>query len=288
MHAWRLRSEHQLMNRPSAARARVLVGLGLPLALLWISGAACSASDQAPSASNLDAAPTPDAGEPRDGALGDPRGTPVACAPQPLGDFHPTFPPPLPAHADVCTDSQLSTIVTNCVFAAVTSLACKDAMAAAPSCASCVLARPESGVSAAFIHASGLAITVPNVATCIAIVENDAGPTSCAATQSAYDQCTLRACAEVCSLDRPADAPKFSQCVTDATKGACAPYVEAGAAACAAAGGALDGGDDAGGSGGGGPFGDGFAGCDPARVTQLNKLAYAAFFCGAPVDGGGQ
>jgi hypothetical protein len=66
-----------------------------------------------------------------------------------------------------------------------------------------------------------------NLAGCVALVQNDATPGSCADRVSAELGCEAFACDAVCPVTLDAGANAYEQCIQEVAIGDCRPYLDA-------------------------------------------------------------
>lgn len=188
-------------------------------------GSAVDASDDTPSTTvhvYLDAsAQSPDA------TAGDDSGDAEVtrtCAPQEAGAPPPFVPPHAPR--SVCTDTQVRSYYSACWQGPGTTADC-DAFRGDPANSPCILC-----MTSASTDASWSTITVfpndssqANVGGCIALVDQDAGPGSCAAARQASDLCRRDACSAMCPGGSTTDGLQaFDQCEMAAATTVCAGY----------------------------------------------------------------
>lgn len=221
-----------------------------------------------------------DAGPYRDVQLGDARAAGIPCAPQPLDGSVTARPlPPTKRYPGICSDAEIDQLVSSCVEKTGLFDACTTARAAAPGCSACLFPN-------AFILDFQLLSSFGNVITCVALVENDAGPNSCASSANDLQACEFASCNEVCpqEYDQPnVPLSAFFGCATEADKGACAALVARSEAACGGDGGPLDSGRP-----------DKFeraadlADCQGALADHAARVEWGRVVCGFQPDGGDQ
>jgi hypothetical protein len=150
----------------------------------------------------------------------------TGCTPQQA--TVPAFVPPR-APRSACTDTQIQTFYADC-FASMASVASCNAFKAAPDNSPCVLClQTESSADAwaALIQFSNDTIEA-NIGGCIAWLDQDAGPGSCAVAEQSRELCRHDSCAANCpSGSTTAGDEAFEQCESQASMTVCAPYVAA-------------------------------------------------------------
>src|SRR5450755_2590668 len=153
------------------------------------------------------------------------------CAPTPLGDWKPTWVPPVTPKPGACTAEQLATELERCVAPATYDQAACDAFRinhANTACLSCIFTPvSESAFGAVSVDANNFWQT--NLGGCIAEVDGDATPSGCGAKEQAYDDCLKIACEANCWVGQP--AAKFDSCEDQAKVGECQVYLNASACA---------------------------------------------------------
>jgi hypothetical protein len=147
----------------------------------------------------------------------------------PMDVLIPPFVPPRAPRA-ACTDTQIQTLYSSCF--AGTAAAC-DAFKGDPDNSPCVLCMESASTNptwAAVIEFPN-DTSLANLGGCIALVDEDATPGSCAVAVQANDLCRRNSCAATCpSGATPAGLAAFQQCEAIAQSGLCAGYLDA--AAC--------------------------------------------------------
>jgi hypothetical protein len=212
--------------------------------------AACGESATAPDAATPDAS-MPDATA-KDSTANDTGTNDSAstCQPEALDAFAPKFVPP--SMLSVCTSNQIQGYYTACIDANHTTMQC-NAFRSAPANASCIacLITPfgSSAYGATMAWHNGDSL-VSNVAGCVATIDGDESPTSCAAKFQAWVSCQISACMHC-------DPGHYLECQMPAATGACGAYEAA--AQCE-----LDG---------------KYSPCHGS--FQANFLSFGAVFCGA-------
>ena len=152
------------------------------------------------------------------------------CSPQPFTP--PAFVPPR-APRSACTDTQIQTFISDCfVFTDMAnSPAACDAFEGDPANSPCILCMQTDLTDPAY----GPIIRFPdstdtaNIGGCIALLDQDAGPGSCAAAVQARDVCKHGSCAAAnCpSGSTTSGLQLFDQCQSQALATICAPYAAA-------------------------------------------------------------
>jgi hypothetical protein len=164
------------------------VSAGLSSVAVLFVVAACTDTVQTPQDLRGDAGlpPAPDAG---DAAL-------TGQCPEPLTNFKALYAPPAPAAAGKCTDPAIAAIAAACYGAQKSGKACDDAKAANPTCASCIFYNETAAAWGPVVTfpSYGGAVTL-NWAGCVALLDGQSGPTSCAAAANGYALCPDARCA---------------------------------------------------------------------------------------------
>jgi len=151
------------------------------------------------------------------------------CAPGDISGWKPVAHGQIGPHANVCSVSQLTTLVADCFASTSSTVAC-DAFYNDPAnttCNGCWSGPVTAANWAPFLYVDNPGqSTYTNVAGCIAL--SDPTEKSCAAATEVGFECLLAACQASCPVpstgDPTAAIAAFTQCFADAECGVCAKY----------------------------------------------------------------
>ena len=179
------------------------------------------------------------------------------CAPVSVAGYTPatTMTPPS-APTQSCALADLEAFYDACIAQGLVSPDCLAFESDGGACAKCILS-PESASSWGPVVVRN-SIPTLNVAGCMALVQQDASPTSCAKRASDEQGCEQLACDSVCPFTVDAGELAYQQCTELAAATECRSYVDA---ECNAA--------DA-----------GVQVCVPSSLDKTTFAAMASLFCG--------
>jgi len=188
--------------------------------------AACGESSQGSNGgAKADAAPI-DSGVHDSGSSGDDGSV---CFPGSLGDFTPSYVPPVGPHAGACTSEQLTSLGSSCFATPADPSACNAWLETSTNagCSRCWgWEQPVSDTTwGPYVTAmsDGGSELLFNLGGCIALA--DPMQVSCAKAVEAKLQCELAACLPTCGLPKDGDTTAVQHCYADADTRVCASYV---------------------------------------------------------------
>lgn len=193
--------------------------------------ASVDAPDGGADASSIDASPAPsDAKPPNDVQAPPPTDAlaPPACAPAPVGTSTNDWKPPK-RQPNACQGSDIADFAVSCFSSTSAPQKCSAFTQAHPGCASCLSSELTDAQRGPLVDEEGGALVYLNQAGCVALVTNDASPTSCAVSVDALRACTKASCA-ACPLSDSTDFMNMLACRTAAESSTCSAY--AGPATC--------------------------------------------------------
>jgi hypothetical protein len=147
--------------------------------------------------------------------------TPVLVDPSAIPPFIPAHPP-----QSACTVAQLQALFQACMTgmpAACTAFFAPDA--GNTECIACMTSKSTDKSWAPIVNFEAIGMSFPNPSGCMALVDHDGGPGSCAAQYQAYQICAIYACSTNCpSGTTAAGIAAVNQCETTATSTVCPQY----------------------------------------------------------------
>jgi hypothetical protein len=137
----------------------------------------------------------------------------------------PPFIPPNPPQS-ACTVAQIQALFQACmtgVPAACTAFYAADAGNAA--CIACMTSKSTDKSWGPIVNFAGIGMSFPNPSGCMALMDHDGGPGSCAAQFQAYQLCAIDACSTNCpSGATAAGIAAVNQCQSTAATTVCPQY----------------------------------------------------------------
>jgi hypothetical protein len=152
-----------------------------------------------------------------------------ACLPTDMTNFQPHWVPPTQAHQGLCTQSEISNFVSACLSSAG-GTSCNQFGVSNTACYACLTVSSTASEYGPLVvyEFPGFGDDDVNVGGCIAAAQGNATGAGCAGSVAAADECQREAC-DICG-----SYSAFQTCVTSATAGTCASWVQT-ATTCAGA-----------------------------------------------------
>jgi hypothetical protein len=147
------------------------------------------------------------------------------CAPVAVTGYAPSALTPPRSPSTACAGQGLADFYDACITGGMSNAECSVVRASDAPCAQCLISSATDATWGAVVLVG--AATKLNVAGCVALVQHDAGATSCAARVGAALGCESLACDAVCPLDVDGGAISYDACVQAAVAGECRAYLAA-------------------------------------------------------------